>query len=349
MHGFGLPQRHAEGLIRRGAVLAAAALACTGLLASGATASTGDTLTLNPAAAPITQLQQFNVSGAITDATGTYLDVLIGGAAIGTVNVGDGGYTGTVTPPPAGEPGALACGSNTVSIENPPFEGPSPVLATATLTAQCSTPIPSPTPTVSAPTIVLNPATITRASEPAPVGVTGYRFNDRLPVTVTLNGRTVGKAMPDTDGVFTTTITATGLGCGTHRVTAAQQGFTAGSSPTANAPLTVTGCAGRLAINPSVLQPGELTHVTGTGFVAGQPVTLTWRLPHGGPPLLGRLSVTADGKGGIATWFMVMPGDLLGQRQLVATQAGTSAAANAVVDGGPMEPSSADRLIYRAS
>jgi hypothetical protein len=223
------------------------------------------------------------------------------------------------------------------------------VLATATLTAQCANPSPSPTPSVSAPTIVLSPATITHASEPAQIGVTGYRFNDRLPVSLTLNGRTAGKVMPDTDGLFTATITATGLGCGTHQVTAAQQGFTAGSSLSASAPLAVTGCAGRLAINPSVLQPGELTHVTGSGFVAGRPVTLTWRLPHGGPPLLGRLPVTADSKGAIATWFMVMPGDLLGQRQLVATQAGTSATANAVVDGGPMEPSSAGRLIYRAS
>ena len=347
MHGFGLPQRHAEGLIRRGATLAAAALASTALLASGATASTGDSLVLSPAAAPLAQLQQFSVSGTVTDGNALFLDVSLNGTVIGTASFGDSGYSGTVTPAPAGEPGAITCGPNTVTVENPPGDVPSPPLASATLTAECTNPTPSPTPT--APTIALNPATITGASEPAQVGVTGYRFNDRLPVTLTLNGHTVGKSQPNLDGVFTATVTAAGLGCGTHQVTAAQQGFTAGSSLTASAPLAVTGCAGRLAINPSVLQPGELTHVTGTGFVAGQPVTLTWRLPHGGPPLLGRLPVTADGKGGIAAWFMVMPGDLLGQRVLVATQAGTSVTANAVVDGGPMEPSSGGRLIYRAS
>jgi len=197
--------------------------------------------------------------------------------------------------------------------------------------------------------IVLSPVTIIRASEPAQVGVAGYRFLDRLPVTLTLNGHNVGQGTPNVDGLFTTTITVTGLDCGTYQVTGVQQGPAGSAALTASAPLGVTGCAGRLAMDPSVLEPGELTHVTGTGFVAGQRVTLTWRLPHGGPPLLGRLTITADGAGHIATWFMVMPGDLLGQRQLVATQAGTSRTANAVVDGGPMEPSVGDRLIYRAS
>jgi len=179
--------------------------------------------------------------------------------------------------------------------------------------------------------------------------VTGSGFNDRLPVTLTLNGQTAGKAAPDLDGAITATITVTGLGCGTYQVTATQQGFIAGTSATASAPLAVTGCAGRLAIDPPVLEPGELTHVTGTGFVAGQPVTLTWRLPSNGPLLLGRLTVIADSAGHIACWFMVMPGDLLGRRQLVATQAGTAVTANAVVDGGPMQPSSGDRLLYRGS
>jgi hypothetical protein len=348
MYAGRLAQRHAEGLTRAAAVLAAAALASCAMLAGGATASTGDSLFLKPATAPISQLQHFSVSGAVTDATGAYLEVLIGSATIGTVNLGDGGYAGTVTPPPAGQPGAVACGANTVSIENPPFEGPSPVLASATLTAECASSTPTPTATPG-PTITLNPATISQKSEPAQVGVTGFRFNDRLPVTLTINGQAVGKAMPDVDGVFTATITVTGLGCGTHQVTAAQQGFTAGTSVTASAPLAVTGCAGRLAIDPAVLEPGELTHVTGTGFVAGQPVTLTWRLPNNGPRLLGTLTVAADGTGHVATWFLVMPGDLLGQRQLVATQAGASVTANALVDGGPMQPSSGGRLLYRGS
>jgi hypothetical protein len=101
-----------------------------------------------------------------------------------------------------------------------------------------------------------------------------------------------------------------------------------------------------LVINPVVLEPGELTQVTGTGFTPGTPVMLSWQAP-GGAPLLGTLSVTVGTGGTIGGFFLVMPNDLLGPRLLVATQGATKLTADALVDPGPTQPSYGDRLIYR--
>jgi hypothetical protein len=210
------------------------------------------------------------------------------------------------------------------------------LVASATLTAQC-------------PAISLNPATITQNAEPAPVLVTGTTFYPGPAVAIAVDGNQVSSATTDGNGGFSTSVTAQGLSCGTHQVTANQFVDALSQTLSASATLTVACNQSKLALDPAVLEPGELTHVTGTGFTPGQPVTLTWRLRGGGPPLLGRASVTANGTGGIAAWLMVMPNDVLGQRQLVATQGGSTATANAVVDGGPMEPSTGDRLIYRSS
>ena len=105
MHAGRLAQRHAEALIRRSAVLAAAALASCALLASGATASTADTLVVTPATAPISQLQQFHASAGLTATGGAALDVLLNGTFIGRIPVShtdDRVYGGDVTPQPAG-------------------------------------------------------------------------------------------------------------------------------------------------------------------------------------------------------------------------------------------------------
>ena len=115
----------------------------------------------------------------------------------------------------------------------------------------------------------------------------------------------------------------------------------------ARPPLKVTACKQALAIDPAVLQPGELTHVTGTGFAPATPVTLTWQPPGGGTPLLGTLTVTAGSDGSIGTFFLVLPNDLVGARQLAATQGGAKLTANAIVDAGPMQPVSGAQLVYR--
>jgi hypothetical protein len=208
--------------------------------------------------------------------------------------------------------------------------------------------------TVLCPQITLTPSAIGLASQPATVLVTGGQFHPNQPVTISLNGTNVGSTVTDETGSFRLPITAAGLDCAAHQVTASEQATPGGAAflLSASAQLQVTACTQTLAIDPAVIRRGELTHVTGTGFAPGNPVTLTWQLHGGGAPLLGTLTVTPGTDGSIAAFFLVMPGDLLGTRQVVATQgAGSQEAlkltADALVEPGPMQPTSGGHLIYR--
>jgi hypothetical protein len=207
--------------------------------------------------------------------------------------------------------------------------------------------------TVLCPQITLTPSAIPLASQPATVLVTGGQFHPGQPVTISLNGANVGSTVTDETGSFSLPITAAGLDCAAHQVTASEQATQGGAAFlfSASALLQVTGCKQTLAIDPTVIRRGELTHVTGTGFAPGIPVTLTWQL-RGGAPLLGTLTLTAGSTGNIAAFFLVMPGDLLGARQLVATQGvatrgGLKLTADALVEPGPMQPTSGGHLVYR--
>ncbi|MGZ6832713.1 MAG: hypothetical protein ACXVGN_05995 [Mycobacteriaceae bacterium] len=213
--------------------------------------------------------------------------------------------------------------------------------------------------TVDCPQITATPATIPQPSEPATVLVSGSQFHPGQPVTISLDGKAVNGGVTNSDGVFSLPIRAAGLGCAAHQVTAAEQPGPRGPAFlfTASTSLTVTGCRTTppprltLTLDPAVLAPGMLTHVTGTGFAPKQQVTLTWQLPGGGTSLPGTVTVVAGSTGGskgtIDTYFMVLPHDLLGVRLLVATQGAARVAAPAVVDGGPMEPSTGDQFVYR--
>lgn len=201
--------------------------------------------------------------------------------------------------------------------------------------------------TVLCPTVSVNPSTIAQSAEPVQVSVVGGSFHPNQPVTVTVDGTTVGHGTTDGNGGITLPFPATGLGCATHQVTLTEQSEVPLSASTT---LTVTcqSAAGTatLAINPIVLQPGMLTEATGSGFAPNQPVVLTWQAPDG-TPLLGSTTVTASATGTIDTYCMVFDNDLLGDRQLVATQGTTTAQTPAVVDGGTMQPSTGDQLVFR--
>lgn len=214
------------------------------------------------------------------------------------------------------------------------------------VTAPSATTAPSPP---GIPQITLTPTSISRAHQPTTVLVTGSQFPASQPVTISLDGTAVGSTMTDSGGGFTEPVTTRGLGCAAHQVKASEQAKPGASTLlfSASAPLRVTGCPMTLAISPAVLEPGELTQVTGTGFTPGTPVILSWRASVGGAPLLGTLSVAVGTGGAISGFFLVMPNDLLGPRQLVATQGATKLTANALVDPGPTQPSARDRLIYR--
>jgi hypothetical protein len=178
--------------------------------------------------------------------------------------------------------------------------------------------------------------------------VTGSQFHASQPVTISLNGTAAGSAVTNSDGGFTEPVTVRDVGCAAHQVNASEQAKPGGPVflLRASAPLQVAGCTMTLAINPAVLEPGQLTQVTGTGFVPGTPVVLAWQLPDGSA-LPAAMSITVGTGGTIGSYFLVMPGDLPGPRQLVATQGAAKVTANALVDAAPMQPSSGGRLVYR--
>lgn len=204
--------------------------------------------------------------------------------------------------------------------------------------------------TVLCATVTLHPPSITQPSEPAQVTATGNGFHSGQPVSVLVDGTPAGSGTTNSDGLVTVTFTANGLPCGDHQVTVTEQSTATVTAPlSATATLTVTDCrttAAKLAVDPNVLQPDMLTEATGSGFTPGQPVTLTWQAPDG-TPLLGSTTVTASSTGTIDTYCMVFENDQLGDRRLVAQQGGTQAAAPAVVDGGTMQPSTGDQLVFR--
>jgi hypothetical protein len=70
--------------------------------------------------------------------------------------------------------------------------------------------------------------------------------------------------------------------------------------------------AAKIAVNPGVAPAGQVTDVTGSGFLAGQHVTLTW--DHG----LGQVPVVASGTGGITAVMVIFPDDITGPRVLQA-------------------------------
>jgi hypothetical protein len=230
--------------------------------------------------------------------------------------------------------GSPSCGAHQVTLSQT-FDG-QPISASAQITVLC-------------PQIAVTPSSIPLASEPAAVVVTGTQFHANQPVSISLNGAVVGSTVTGEDGSFSVPITARGLDCAPHQVTAAEQPAAGGPAFlfSATALLLVTGCTRSLTVDPAVLEPGQVTRVTGTGFAPGVPVTLTWQLP-GGAPLLGTLTVTADGTGDISGFFLVMPGDVLGARQVLATQAGDTLTAAALVEAGPMQPSPGGLLVDRA-
>ena len=306
------------------------------------------TVTCTPTITPSPPVIAVAAEPAIIGVTGaqfyanTAVTISLNGQTVGspvTTAIGDFSTTITVQ--------GLNCGTYPMAASQPaqPKLNNPPLSASGTLTVTCL------------PSIAVNPPVIAEAAEPASVIVAGTEFYANTAVTISLNGQTVGSLVTTAAGDFSTTITAQGLNCGSYTVTASQPG-SAPAQPalSADGTLIVDKCPTQvkqgvltLALNPAVLEPGELTLATGTGFVPFQPVTLTWRAPAGGPALIGTQTVIAGKHGTISTYFLVMPNDLLGPRTLVATQAPGTVTANALVEGGAMQPSSSDRLLYRGS
>ncbi|MGH6656124.1 MAG: hypothetical protein ACRDVE_13080 [Actinocrinis sp.] len=224
----------------------------------------------------------------------------------------------------------------------------------------------------------LSPSSITYTSQPATITVTGDDWITTAPVDLTLDGHPIGQpTQTDEVGTFIANIQVSGLGCTPHTITADQPPpvETTYSEVTASAQLTVTGCPStqptpppparsnpRITANPPVLTEGALTHVTGTGFVPNQPLTLTWFAGSTAPapppaPATGATPcspnadsappIAANAAGNIDVYCYARPHELVGAAQLVAVQGTGQASAPVVIEGGSMQPSTGDQLIFR--
>lgn len=227
-----------------------------------------------------------------------------------------------------------------------------------------------------------NPSTIISTQQPIPITVTGSTFfQDYNSFTVDIDATPVSTTPTFSGNTFTTVITAQGLSCATHTITVSEK--LGGSIPTtATTPLVVQCPQGggtpppntpstpaqpprragapKLTVNPAVIADGTLTHVTGTGFNPGVPVTLTWQSPAGtklfacSADTLTTPPPAADASGKIDVYCLAQPHEALGAEQIVADQTANAqlsarhAAAPVVVEDGSMQPSNGDdQLIFR--
>jgi hypothetical protein len=215
----------------------------------------------------------------------------------------------------------------------------------------------------------LTPDTFPRASQPRPVSVSGSSFHPNVPVDITLDGKQVATAVTGDSGAVTKAIRASGLGCGDHRVIVSERPDSptipvdtfvapaASDGPLQGAALLHVLCGGggpartphpTLALAPPVISAGMMTHVTGSGYTPKHAVTLTWHLTAGGTAAAFPASVVASASGTIDIYCLVLQHEPSGSRLLVATDGAGTAKADAVVDGGTMQPSgSGPDLVFR--
>src|SRR5581483_2595415 len=267
--------------------------------------------------------------------------------------------------------GAAACGSNEVDLNDLDVVEGSPLAAHTNVLVYC-------------PAVTATPDSINSAGGPLSFTATGTGYPAFRTVSFTIDGdpNAFTSVFTNRSGGFTTQIQRPQLACGTHTLTATgasgqvviQSVKPAAVDPwpplPASTTFTVTGCVTpppppgqpKLTVNPAVFVDGTYTHVTGTGFVPGQPVTLTWQTPAGAaltacsPNADSAPALVADAKGNLDTFCFAPPHEILGAAQIVATQSVIAAIARpplqatapVVVEGGSMQPSSGnDELIFR--
>jgi hypothetical protein len=139
--------------------------------------------------------------------------------------------------------------------------------------------------------------------------------------------------------VLTVTLIPTHAGSGHGTVTSTvTDDF--GSPGTFSVPITATVVAtptpeaARLTVDPGVSPPGQVTDVTGSGFLAGQHVSLSW------DPGLGQVSVVANGSGRLTAVMVIFPDDFTGPRVLQARDLSSKvlATVNFLVQQPSVEP-----------
>ena len=321
------------------AALATVLAACAGLVQGAAAhAAVAPSILITPVLIGASQLPATFTTNYFEDGDGAFDNVFVDGAQIQFTTNDSGDIMFTAAPP---------CGRHTLTVEE--VRGEITNDTTGTFYVAC---------------ITATPGTIATSLQPATITVAGGVFAPALPVVIRIDGNQVGQATT-ARGVMTisTPVTANGLGCGQHTVSATQlytppSEGAATETVIATAPLTVGGCA-RLTVNPPVMPDGTLTHVTGTGFNPGEQVAITWQGDGGAvvdacsSTAIGGQPVAADGAGNIDVYCLALAHESLGAEQIAAAQVATAqmpaeqATAPVVVEGGSMQPSSGDELIFR--
>jgi hypothetical protein len=313
--------------------------ACGGLAQGGAArAAVAPSFLVTPVLIGASQLPATFTTDYFEDGDGAFDNVFIDGQQIQFTTNDSGDIVFTASP---------ACGRHTLTIEE--VRGEVTSNTTGTFYVAC---------------ITATPGTIATTQQPATITVAGGVFAPELPVTIQIDGKEVGKTTTTARTMtISTPVTANGLGCGQHTVSATQlytppQEGAATETVIATAPLAVGGCA-RLTVNPPVMPAGTLTHVTGTGFNPGEQVAITWQGAGGSvvdacsPTAIGGPTVAADGSGNIDVYCLALAHESLGAEQIAAVQAATAqlpaeqATAPVVIEGGSMQPSTGDELIFR--
>ncbi|HEU5334180.1 MAG TPA: hypothetical protein VFU73_15475 [Actinocrinis sp.] len=318
-----------------------AALAAWGGLAQGGAARAAvaaPSIFISPVLIGASQLPATFTTNYFEDSDGAFDNVFLDGQQIPfTVNDSED-ILFTAAPP---------CGQHTLTVQE--VRGEITGDTTGTFFVSC---------------ITATPGAIATTQQPATITVAGGAFAPLVPVALRIDGNQAGQVTPARGAMtISTPITANGLACGLHTVSATQlytppEEGAATETVIATAPLTVGQCA-RLTVNPPVMPDGTLTHVTGTGFNPGEQVAITWQVPGGAvvdacaSNAIGGQSVAADASGNIDVYCLALAHVALGAEQIAADQAATAqvpaeqATAPVVVEGGSMQPSSGDELIFR--
>ena len=285
----------------------------------------------------IDQFTRFTVDGSLLPAGPA--TIKLGGVTAGTVQVSRAGvFPATDLPVPAG---AAACGDDPVTIDNG-----GPVLATASISVFC-------------PALTVAPDPALSGGGAAVLSLTGTGYPPNRPIDLGFDGQTHTTATSDATGTVHGTIQGITPACGQHQTTAtAEPPAQAATLPqdflpiTASAPILVLGC-GRIKADPSVIQQGTLTHVTGTGFLPRTPMTLTWQDAGGtttvacAPDAVDVPALVSDAAGGIDVFCLALPHLTIGVLRLVAVQGPEQESAPVLVVDDSMQPSNGDQFVFR--
>jgi hypothetical protein len=302
-------------------------------------------LRATPVETTLGQFTRFSVNGSQLPAgTGT---IKLRGVKAGTVRIdAKGTFPSTDFAVPAG---AAACGQDPVTIDTG-----GPVLATAVISVFC-------------PAVTVAPNPVDSGGHPATMTLTGTGFPANRLVDLGFDGQTRATVTSDATGAIRGTISGVSPACGQHQATGTAHPPASGAvgvpgsggavlafmPVSAFTTVVVVGCA-HITVDPTVVQQGMLTHVTGAGFLPRTALTLSWQDVTGAtvfpcsPDAINVPALTTDASGSIDVFCLAFPYQTIGALRIAAVQPPETETAPVVIEDGPMQPSNgSDQFVYR--